>query len=134
MALAIYPRQVVIPDLEIQSGQGNLISYIVTVSYSSIYQMAGARFRKIREHEMKFSTIIGPLMQLRYIFLRAIGPTLRDVFKEPWILFHPKRLSRLFFNHVWVCFGGLIDEGGKDTKRDLIKDVKGSVLDIGAGS
>ena len=82
---------------------------------------------------MKFASILGPLNDLRFAFLSAIGPTLRALFRNPVIIFHPKQLSRLFFNHVWTLFGDHIDESGRDSKVGLIKNVHGVVLDIGAG-
>jgi hypothetical protein len=83
---------------------------------------------------MKFANIVGPLIDLRFACLSAIGPTLRALFQNPAILLHPKQLSRLFFNHVWTLFGDHIDQGGRDSKVGLIKNVHGVVLDIGAGT
>jgi hypothetical protein len=34
---------------------------------------------------------------------------------------------------MWIRFGDLVDEGGREVKTDLISQAKGVVLDIGAG-
>lgn len=83
---------------------------------------------------MKLGNIISPLNDLRYAFFTAIAPTLRTLLKSPSILLHPKQLSRLFFSHVWTLFADHIDAGGRDSKLGLIKDVRGIILDIGAGN
>jgi len=82
---------------------------------------------------MKLATILSPANDLRFAISHALIPTLKAIFQNPLILLHPKRLSQLFFNHVWTLFGDHIDAGGKESKLELIKDVKGVVFDIGAG-
>jgi hypothetical protein len=43
-------------------------------------------------------------------------------------------VSRPFIANVWLTFGKLVDEGGKDVKLNLIPaNAYGTVLDIGAG-
>jgi len=73
------------------------------------------------------------LNDLRFAIAHAFFPTVKAIFQSPLILLHPKRLSQLFFNHVWTFFGDHIDAGGKDSKQELIREVKGVVFDIGAG-
>lgn len=83
---------------------------------------------------MHLSKILSPLNDLRFAVTAALIPTLKAVLRTPSLLIHPKELSQLFFNHVWNLFGDGIDQGGKQTKIELIKDVRGVVLDIGAGA
>lgn len=83
---------------------------------------------------MRLVAILGPLNDLRYAFFAAVVPTLKGIFNDPLLVFHPKKLSNLFFSHVWELFGDNIDAGGREIKLDLIKGVHGVVLDIGAGA
>jgi len=83
---------------------------------------------------MKISSIIAPANDLRLAIQHAILPSLKAIFFQPSILFHPHTLSELFMAYVWIAFGDGIDEGGGSVKRALItQHAHGVVLDLGAG-
>jgi hypothetical protein len=61
----------------------------------------------------------------------ALIPTLKDIYKNPYLLFHP---LYAFFSNVWGIIGPGMDEGEQDIKRNLITPhARGVVLDLGAG-
>jgi hypothetical protein len=64
----------------------------------------------------------------------AFWPTLLTLWKSPTLLLNPPKLSRVFFANIWVGFGPVLDESGKQVKEGLITPhAYGVVLDIGAG-
>lgn len=83
---------------------------------------------------MKLSNAFSILDKLRFAISCAILPTLRDVYKNPSILFQPTAFSDRFMLHLWAVYGDGLDEGNKETKRELLSYAHGVVLDIGAGS
>ncbi|KAG5718611.1 Methyltransferase-like protein 7B [Termitomyces sp. T112] len=83
---------------------------------------------------MKFSAAFSLLSDLRSAFGVAIGPTLRDVIRQPVLIFRPTLLSRVFMSHVWAAFAAGTDEGSRPVKEKLLpENALGAVLDIGAG-
>ena len=83
---------------------------------------------------MKLSNALSLLTDIRLAITIAILPTLRDVFRNPTLLFRPQALSRVFMAHLWVIVGDGADLRSRDVKNHLIRpNAYGSVLDIGAG-
>jgi SAM-dependent methyltransferase len=82
---------------------------------------------------MKISKALSPLEDLRTAVYHAFFPTLKAVWQNPFLLFRPVHLSRVFMNHVWLPFGNGIDENSRSEKIKVIQHARGSVLDIGAG-
>ena len=60
-------------------------------------------------------------------------PTVWDVIHSPLLLVQPRKLRGVFFAHAWASFGDIIDQGGADVKKPLLKNASGIVMDIGAG-
>ena len=83
---------------------------------------------------MRLSRAFGLLIDLRSAIQLALLPTTRALWHTPRLVFKPVMVSRLFMAKVWLTFGDLVDEGGKDVKSNLIPaNAHGTVLDIGAG-
>jgi len=77
---------------------------------------------------------LGLLNDLREVLQCALPPTLLALWHTPALVFSPVTISRLFMAHVWNAAGNAIDEGGRDTKMNLLPgNAYGVVLDLGAG-
>ncbi|THV02986.1 hypothetical protein K435DRAFT_775168 [Dendrothele bispora CBS 962.96] len=80
---------------------------------------------------MKLSNVIGILFQMIELTRLALIPTLKDIYKNPYLIFHP---FYVFFTNVWAILGPAMDEHEKEMKRGLIDPhARGVVLDLGAG-
>ncbi|KAI6021029.1 hypothetical protein EDC04DRAFT_392780 [Pisolithus marmoratus] len=74
------------------------------------------------------------LIDLSYAFKAALLPTIKRIFHEPSLLFHPRTLSHIFMFHIWTFFGPLIDEhSGTEKAKVITPYAYGVVLDVGAG-
>ncbi|THU98989.1 hypothetical protein K435DRAFT_777179 [Dendrothele bispora CBS 962.96] len=80
---------------------------------------------------MKLSNIFGILLHMIEHVQIALIPTLKDIYKNPYLIFHP---SHPFFTNVWAVIGPGIDERETEMKRALVyPHARGVVLDLGAG-
>lgn len=74
------------------------------------------------------------LIDLSHAFKVALWPTIKRIFHEPSLLFHPQTLSYIFMSHVWTFFAPYIDEHSAAEKAKVITPyAHGVVLDVGAG-
>lgn len=96
--------------------------------------MSSERLQRSTTVDAMLPAALSPLSDITAAISVALLPTLLAVVRSPFLLLHPRRLSRLFFSHVWVAFADTTDEGGREVKDGLIrKRAKGVVVDIGAG-
>ncbi|KZO99547.1 hypothetical protein CALVIDRAFT_596128 [Calocera viscosa TUFC12733] len=77
---------------------------------------------------------LDPLPQLLECTRLGLPPTLRAIWADPWLLFHPQKLRNIFMAGFWVVFGPGLDENAAPAKRRLVTPyAHGVVLEIGAG-
>ncbi|EJT98558.1 hypothetical protein DACRYDRAFT_57745 [Dacryopinax primogenitus] len=77
---------------------------------------------------------LDPLPQLLYCIKLGLPPVLRALYSNPWLIFYPSKLQKIFMAGFWVVFGPGLDEGAAPAKQRLITPfAKGVVLEIGAG-
>ena len=83
---------------------------------------------------MKLRDAFEILYALRHAISTASYPTLKDVYKNPSLIWSPSLLSRTFMSHLWSASSDGTDEYGRPDKQKLITPTaQGVVLDIGAG-
>ncbi|KZT36785.1 hypothetical protein SISSUDRAFT_988681 [Sistotremastrum suecicum HHB10207 ss-3] len=83
---------------------------------------------------MKLKDILSPLLDIRAALSFALLPFLITVIKNPFLLLHPSKLSRLFFSLLWTPFSEGVDSAARSAKQGLVTPYAyGVVLDIGAG-
>ena len=110
-----------------------------STNHSSHKEGLARHARNFPYHEttttMKLYNAFGVPLRLVYIVRVALLPTLREVFRAPWLLLHPIELSRLSMSFVWGLIGKGMDEACREIKTALITPhAHGVVLDIGAGN
>ncbi|KAF5391457.1 hypothetical protein D9757_002050 [Collybiopsis confluens] len=79
---------------------------------------------------MKLSAAFALFNDLVLAVQVAFIPTLRDVYNQPSMIFH---ISHTFMAHVWTAFAAPTDENGREVKSALLREARGTVLDLGAG-
>ncbi|KZS95244.1 hypothetical protein SISNIDRAFT_452600, partial [Sistotremastrum niveocremeum HHB9708] len=78
--------------------------------------------------------ILSPISDMRGGLTLVLLPFLSALLKHPSLIFHPSKLSDLFFSLLWIPYGDGVDGNAKSSKQDLIPPYAyGVVLDIGAG-
>lgn len=83
---------------------------------------------------MKLRKAFALLIDLRLALQNAFIPTIWAIWSSPELLLRPQELSRVFMSHVWIAFGNVVDDNGREVKNELITpNAQGVVLDIGAG-
>ncbi|KAF9033623.1 S-adenosyl-L-methionine-dependent methyltransferase [Panaeolus papilionaceus] len=83
---------------------------------------------------MKLYNAFSLLTDLRFAIFAAFLPTVKALILNPFLIFRPVQISRIFMANVWDKFGNGLDEGIREIKRGLIEaNAYGVVLDIGAG-
>ena len=84
---------------------------------------------------MKLANAFGLFTDLWLGITIAFLPTLKDILKNPLLLFRPDKISALYFTKVWALCSDDADANGKAVKDNLITPhAYGVVLDIGAGA
>lgn len=83
---------------------------------------------------MKLAASFSPLQDIYLSLIYALSPTLKALWRNPWLLLKPLDIRRIYMAHLWIPFGDGVDENGKAVKEELIPDnARGVVFDIGAG-
>jgi hypothetical protein len=81
-----------------------------------------------------WSSRLAVAIDLYLIVTHATWPTLKTAFANPRLFFHLGDLRTVFFQNVWAYMSDGVDEGGRETKLDLLSRAQGVVLEIGAGT
>ncbi|KAF9261142.1 hypothetical protein L218DRAFT_906051 [Marasmius fiardii PR-910] len=80
---------------------------------------------------MRLSAALAVLPELYRALRPALFPTLRDIWRNPTLIFN---VPRVIMAHVWVVFADPTNEAGRVIKEGLITPyARGVVLDLGAG-